>query len=167
MAATLRLLDKLRTLITHDGTPAGERQAALERLERLIAGHDGMVAPRTRVTRSVKIGRQRRRLPVDEWGRLAAYTAELSHGECLARIARACEAHGLLPLQIDFGEHAAERPVIAIHFPLGEAPNTLDFAAAVRAQMPEASVNLANQHSSDERLFLIYLPGRVTGSMAN
>lgn len=162
MTASPCLLDKLRTLIVHDGTPAAERQAALDRLERLLVGHDGTVRQRTELTRSARIGRRRRRLPIDEWTRLEPYAGGLSLGECIGRLAAACSAHGLLPQRIDFGRHGPDdRPVIAVQFPLQEAPDPNGFSARVREHFPEASVNLANQHAQGERVFLVYLPGRV------
>lgn len=161
MPATASFLDKLRELITHDGTPAAERRAALDRLERLVRGHDGPSTAVTRITRSTRIGRQRRSVGVDEHGRLAAYTAELSLADCIARIARACAPHGLMPIQIDFGCHGADKPVIAVSFPDGEAPATLDFAMAIAAAFPEARVNLANRAEAGERLFLVYPPGTI------
>lgn len=161
MPATASFLDKLRELITHDGTPAAERRAALERLERLVRGHDGPVTAVTRITRSTRIGRLRRTVGVDELGRLAAYTHELSLADCIARIARACAPHGLMPTQIDFGCHGEDRPVIAVLFPAEEAPVTLDFARAIAAAFPEARVNLANRAAPGERLFLVYPPGTL------
>jgi hypothetical protein len=165
MAASSCLLDKLRALIVHDGTPATERQAALDRLERLLVGHDGTVRQRTELTRSARIGRQRRRLPIDEWARLEPYAGGLSLGECIGRLAAACSGHGVLPQRIDFGRHGTgDRPVIAVQFPLPEAPNPIAFAASVRNHFPGASVNVANQQAEGERVFLVYLPGRVADS---
>lgn len=162
MPATASLLDKLRELITHDGTPAIERRLALERLERLVRGHDGPSTITTRITRSTRIGRQRRSVAVDEFDRLAAYTAELSLADCIARIARASAPLGSLPAQIDFGCHGTDRPVIAVLFPAEEAPVALAFAVAIEAAFPGARVNLANRAGPGERLFLVYPPGRVT-----
>ncbi len=165
MAASPCLLDKLRALIVHDGTPATERQAALDRLERLLVGHDGAVRQRTELTRSARIGRRRRRLPIDEWTRLEAYAGELTFGACIGRLAAACAPSGVLPERIDFGRHGAgDRPVIAVQFPLSEAPDPNAFAAAIRDHFQGASVNLANEHAAGERVFLVYLTGRVAGS---
>lgn len=161
MPADSPLLQKLRALIIHEGTPATERQAALGRFERLLNRHDGPSVITTQITRSAKIGRQRRALPVDERARLEAYTEALSFGESIAMIVRACGPHGCLPMQIDFGCHAGDKPVIAVSFPREEAPSAVDFAAAVTTVMPEGQVNLANRSGPDERLFLVYPPGRV------
>ncbi len=168
MSATIALLDKLRALITHDGTPTSERQLALERLERLVRGHDGPSAIVTRITRSSRIGRQRRSLAVDEVGRLDAYTDALSLADCIARIARACAPHGVMPTQIDFGQHGTDKPVIAVLFPAEDAPATLAFSSAIEAAFTGARVNLANRSAPGERLFLVYPPGsvRAVGSAA-
>lgn len=162
MAGDQALLDKLRALIIHDGTPANERRAALERLERLVRGHDGPSTIATRITRSVKIGHKRRSTAIDERARLAAYTEVLTFGDCVARIARACGGQGRLPQQIDFGCHDGDRPVIAVHFPADEAPNALEFSAAVTGVLADCRVNLANIAPAGEKLFLVYLPGRVS-----
>lgn len=159
------LLDKLRALITHDGTPANERRAALERLERLVRGHDGPTSITTRITRSVRIGQRRRSTAVDERSRLSTYTQALTISECVARIARACGPHGRLPQQIDFGCHDGDKPVIAVHFPSEEAPNALEFSAAISGTMAETRVNLANRADPGEKLFLLYPPGRVSDLM--
>lgn len=165
MPADQALLDKLRTMITHDGTPANERRAALERLERLVRGHDGPTTIATRITRSVRIGHKRRMSAVDERARLGAYTQALTLGDCIGRIARACGQHGRLPQQIDFGCHDGDKPVIAVHFPAEEAPNALEFSSAIGGTMPETRVNLANRADPGERLFLLYPPGRVSDLM--
>jgi hypothetical protein len=161
MPAASSLLDKLRELITHAGTPVPERRAALERLERLIAGHDGPALPPTRITRSARIGRSRRALTLDELGRLRAFTTQLSFADCIAGIARACEAHGIMPAGIDFGARDGEVPVVAVVFPKGEAPSAVSFAAAVDTTLPGTRLNLADHSGPDERRFLLYLPGRV------
>lgn len=164
MPAASTLLDKLRELITHDGTPAGERAAALERLERLVGGHDGPGVIATRITRSTRIGRQRRAFPVDELGRLDRYTAELCIAECIARIARACAPSGLMPMQIDFGTYGSDQPVIAVRFPVELAPRIFDFSATIETVLPGSRVNLADRAGPGERLFLVYPKGRVVGT---
>jgi len=161
MPADTALLDKLRALITHDGTPASERQAALDRLERLLRGHDGPSTITTRITRSTRIGRQRRMQPVDERDRLGDYVDGLSLGDCIGQIVRACGQHGPLPEQIDFGCYGGERPVIGVRFSIEVAPPALDFAAAVGTLIPGTRVNLANRSGPEERLFLLYLPGKT------
>jgi hypothetical protein len=167
MPATASLLDKLRELITHDGTPAVERRLALERLERLVRGHDGPSSIATRITRSTRIGRQRRSVAVDEHDRLAAYTVELSLADCIARIARATAPLGHMPSQIDFSCHDGDRPVIAVSFPIEEAPVVLDFSNAIEAAFPGARVNVANRANPGERLLLVYPPSKVsTGAKA-
>lgn len=167
MPATASLLDKLRELITHDGTPAVERRLALERLERLIGGHDGPTGITTRITRSTRIGRQRRSVAVDEHERLAPFTTEFTLADCIARIARASAPLGHMPSQIDFGCHEGDRPVIAVSFPIEEAPVVLDFATAIEAAFPAARVNVANRAAPGERLLLVYPPGKLwTGSAA-
>ena len=165
MVVNPSLLDKLRALILHADTPEAERRAALDRLERLLAGHDGAFRPRTQLTRSVRIGRRRRRLPIDECTRLEAYAAGLSFGDCIGRVAAACVPHGVLPGRIDFGRHGdLDRPVIAVEFPLPDAPDANAFSASVRARFQDARVNLANEHAAGERIFLVYLEGRVAGA---
>jgi hypothetical protein len=161
MPSTSSLLDKLRELITHDGTSAAERSVALDRLERLVRGHDGPSSVTTRITRSSRIGRQRRAVAVDELGRLGPYTTDLSFGDCIARIARASGRFGLMPTQIDFGWHASDRPVIAVLFPTEAAPMAFDFAAAIDAEFAGARVNLANRSGVGERLFLVYPEGNA------
>ncbi len=161
MSSTTSLLGKLRELITHEGTSAAERCVALDRLERLVRGHDGPSTVTTRITRSSRIGRQRRAVAVDEMGRLGAYTTDLSLGDCVARIARASGHFGLMPTQIDFGWHALDRPVIAVLFPTEAAPVANDFAAAIAAEFAGARVNLANRSGPGERLFLVYPPGKA------
>jgi len=162
MHAGTAVLDKLRALITHDGTPASERQVALERLERLLRGHDGPSTIVTRITRSTRIGRQRRTQQVDERGRLAAFVDGLSLAECIGHIVRACGANGPLPEQIDFGFYSGDRPVVAVRFPLEAAPPAVDFAAAIGGTLPGTRVNLANRCGPDERLFLLYPPGTAS-----
>lgn len=159
MPAAFAVLDKLRALITHDGTPASERQVALARLERLLRGHDGPSTIATRITRSARIGRQRRTQQVDERERLAAYVEGFSIAACIGHIVRACGENGHLPEQIDFGYYGNDRPVIAVRFPLEAAPHAVDFAAAIGGTLPGARVNLANRTGPEERLFLLYLPG--------
>lgn len=163
MPAGTAVLDKLRTLITHDGTPASERQVALERLERLLRGHDGPSTIVTRVTRSTRIGRQRRSRAVNERDRLAAYVGGLSLGDCIGHIVRACGENSHLPEQIDFGCCSDDRPVVAVRFPIEAAPHAVDFAASVTATLPGTRVNLANRSGPEERLFLLYLPGKICG----
>jgi hypothetical protein len=164
MPAASTLLDKLRELITHDGTPAAERSAALERLERLIGGHDGPSVIATRITRSTRIGRQRRAVVVDELGRLDRYTCELSVAECIAHIARASAPSGLMPMQIDFGTYSTDQPVIAVRFPAELAPRVVDFSAAIETVLPGSRVNLADRAGPGERLFLVYPKGQVVGA---
>ena len=161
MPAASTLLDKLRELITHDGTPAAERRAALERLERLIAGHDGTSIAPTRITRSTRIGRQRRALQLDELARLGPFTNQLSFADCIAAIARACAAHGIMPGGIDVGCRNADQPVVAVVFLTEEAPTVVAFAAAIAEALPGTSVNLAEHGGPNERRFLLYLPGKV------
>ena len=161
MPPGIAILDKLRALITHDGTPANERRVALERLERLVRGHDGPSSVATRITRSTRIGRQRRVLPVDERERLADYTEGLSLADCIARIARACGRQGHLPEQIDFGCYGSDRPVIAVRFPIEAAPQAVDFAQAIGETLPGTRVSLANRSGPEERLFLLYPPGKL------
>lgn len=161
MPAASTLLDKLRELITHDGTPAAERRLALERLERLIAGHDGPSIAPTRITRSARIGRQRRALQLDELARLGPFTDQLSFADCIAAIARACAAHGVMPGGIDFGCRYEDQPVVAAVFLAEEAPNAVAFAAAIAEALPGTSVNLAERGGPNERRFLLYLPGKV------
>ena len=163
MPSGIAILEKLRALITHDSTPANERRAALERLERLVRGHDGPSTVATRITRSTRIGRQRRMLPVDERDRLAGYTEGLSLADCIARIARACGPQGQLPEQIDFGCYGSDRPVIAVRFPVDAAPQAVDFAASIGETLPGTRVNLANRSGPEERLFLLYPPGKASG----
>ncbi len=158
MPAGTAILEKLRALITHDGTPAGERQVALERLERLIRGHDGPSTVATRITRSTRIGRQRRLQPVDERERLGVYRDGLTLGDCIGSIARACGDNGHLPEQIDFGSYGSDYPVIAVRFSAETAPQAVDFAAAIGATLPGTRVNVANRCGPDERLFLLYPP---------
>ena len=162
MPSGIAILEKLRALITHDSTPANERRAALERLERLVRGHDGPSTVATRITRSTRIGRQRRMLPVDERDRLAGYTEGLSLADCIARIARAC-GQGQLPEQIDFGCYGSDRPVIAVRFPVDAAPQAVDFAASIGETLPGTRVNLADRSGPEERLFLLYPPGKASG----
>ena len=166
MQAGAAVLDKLRALITHDTTPATERQAALDRLERLLVGHDGPSTIVTRITRSTRIGRQRRTLPVDERERLAAYVDGLTLGECIGHIVRACGPNGQLPEQIDFGHYGVDRPVIAVRFPIETAPQAVDFAAAIGDTWPGTRVNLANRCDPRDRLFLVYLPGKTSDTTA-
>ena len=161
MPAGSAVLDKLRALITHDGTPAGERQVALDRLEHLLRGHDGPSTIATRITRSTRIGRQRRSHPVNERDRLTAYVGELSLGDCIGHIVRACGANSHLPEQIDFGCYGDDRPVVAVRFPLDAAPHAVDFAASIGTTLPGTRVNLANRSGPEERLFLLYLPGKI------
>jgi hypothetical protein len=163
MPADTAVLGKLRALIIHDGTPESERGAALDRLERLLRGHDGPSSITTRITRSTRIGRQRRVQSVDERDRLRGFVDSLSIGDCISRIVRACGEHGPLPAQIDFGSYGAERPVIAVRFPIEIAPQAVDFAAAVSDVIPGTRINLANRSGPEERLFLLYLPGRTAG----
>lgn len=163
MPADTAVLDKLRALITHDGTPESERRAALDRLERLLRGHDGPSSIATRVTRSTRIGRQRRVQSVDERDRLRGFVDALSIGDCIGHVVRACGEHGPLPAQIDFGSYGAERPVIAVRFPVETAPQAVEFAAAVSNTIPGTRVNLANRSGPEERLFLLYLPGKTGG----
>ncbi len=155
------ILDKLRALITHDGTPANERRVALERLEHLIRGHDGVSTVATRITRSTRIGRQRRMMPVDERERLTSFTEGLSIADFIALIVRACGQKGHIPEQIDFGSYGGDRPVIAVRFPIAASPQAVDFAAAVRETLPDTRVNLANRSGPEERLFLLYPPGKL------
>ncbi len=162
MPAASTLLDKLRELITHDGTPSAERRLALERLERLVAGHDGVGMPVTRITRSARIGRQRRALPLDELARLGPFTDRLSFADCIAAIARACAAHGMMPTGIDFGCRDEDQPVVAAVFPAEEAPNVVAFAAAMAEVLPGTRVNLAERGGPNERRFLLYLMGKVS-----
>jgi hypothetical protein len=161
MPAASTLLDKLRELITHDGTPAAERRSALERLERLIAGHDGTGMPPTRITRSARIGHRRRALHLDELARLDPFTDQLSFADCIAAIARACAAHGVMPSVIDFGCRNEHQPVVAAGFLIEEAPNVVAFAAAIAEALPGTGVNLAEHSGPGERRFLLYLPGKV------
>ena len=161
MPSGIAILDKLRALITHDSTPANERRVALDRLERLVRGHDGPSSVGTRITRSTRIGRQRRMLPVDERERLASYTEGLSLADCIGRIARACGRLGQLPEQIDFGRYGSDRPVIAVRFSIDAAPQAVNFAAAIGETLPGTRVNLANRSGPEERLFLLYPPGRL------
>jgi hypothetical protein len=163
MPPGIAILEKLRALITHDGTPASERRAALDRLERLVRGHDGPSTIATRITRSTRIGRQRRMLPVDERDRLAGYTEGLSLADFIARIARACGQQGRLPEQIDFGCYGSDRPVIAVRFSVDAAPQAVDFAASIGEALPGTRVNLANRSGPEERLFLLYPPGKAIG----
>jgi len=75
---------------------------------------------------------------------------------------RACGENGALPEQIDFGCYGGERPVIAVRFSIEVAPSAIDFAAAVGTILPGTRVNLANRSGPEERLFLLYLPGKIS-----
>ncbi|MCS6779775.1 MAG: hypothetical protein NZ555_08745 [Geminicoccaceae bacterium] len=152
-------LQKLRELICHAGTPAAERRAALDRLEALARGEDAPLA-RTVVTRSARIGRSRRPLPLDELERLEPYALGRSFGEVAAELARACLLSGCRPDRIDLGWHAQEGPVAAVCFASQPMPDLDRFRGAIRLWLPEAKVTLSTFVAEGERRILVFMaPG--------
>lgn len=152
-------LDKLRELICHAGTPPTERRAALDRLEAVLTGGD-LPGPRTRVTRSTRIGRSRRPLPLDELERLEPYALGRTHGEVVAELARACALCSCRPDRIDLGWHPEEGPVAAVCFELQPMPDLDAFRRAITLWLPEAKVTLSSFVADGERRILVFLaPG--------
>lgn len=152
-------LDKLRELICHAGTPPTERRAALDRLEAVLTGGD-LPGPRTRVTRSTRIGRSRRPLPLDELERLEPYALGRTHGEVVAELARACALSSCRPDRIDLGWHPEEGPVAAVCFQLQPMPDLDAFRRAITLWLPEAKVTLSTFVAEGERRILVFLaPG--------
>lgn len=152
-------LDKLRELICHAGTPPAERRAALDRLEALLAGGD-LPGPRTRVTRSTRIGRTRRLLPLDELERLEPYALGRTYGEVVAELARACALCSCRPDRIDLGWHPEEGPVAAVCFELQPMPDLDAFHRAILLWLPSAKVTLSTFVADEERRILVFLaPG--------
>ncbi len=167
-------LGKLRELICHPGTPAGERRAALARLEALLTDR-GRPAPVIRVTRSTRIGRTRRPVPLDELERLDAYALGLSYGEVVSELARACRAARFRPDRIDLGWHPEEGPVAALCVEDRPVPDLETLREAIRRWRPAAKVTLSTFVAEGERRILVFLepgsgaggepePGRATGS---
>lgn len=152
-------LDKLRDLICHPGTPAPERRAALGRLEAALTGAD-RPAPRTLVTRSTRIGRSRRPLPLDELDRLEPYALGRTHGEVVAELARACRLAACRPDRIDLGWHPEEGPVAALCFRGQPLPDLDAVRGAVALWLPAAKVTLSTFLADGERRILVFMaPG--------
>lgn len=144
-------LDKLKNLIVHDGTPPGERAAALDRLLQLATEGGGPV------TRSVRIGPRRRKSIVDEWTRLEEYAGDRTYGEVIATIYRACRQCTVLPLNLDFGIHDSDEAVVAVTFHSSNLPNGLDMQDALRENWPGARVSATTEQGKDDRTYLLYL----------
>jgi hypothetical protein len=152
-------LDKLRELICHPGTPPAERRAALDRLEAMLTGADEP-GPRTRVTRSTRIGRSRRAIPLDELERLEPYAMGRTYGEVVAELARACALCTCRPDRIDLGWHPEEGPVAAVCFAGQPMPDLEAFRRAIGLWLPEAKVTLSTLVAEGERRILVFLaPG--------
>jgi hypothetical protein len=152
-------LDKLRELICHPATPPAERRAALDRLEAMLSGEDGP-RPRTRVTRSTRIGRSRRPIPLDELDRLEPYALGRTHGEVVAELARACALCTCRPDRIDLGWHPEEGPVAAVCFSAQPMPDLDAFRRAIGLWLPQAKVTLSTFVAEGERRILVFLaPG--------
>lgn len=152
-------LDKLRDLICHPGTPPAERRAALDRLEAMLSGDD-QPGPRTRVTRSTRIGRSRRPIPLDELDRLEPYALGRTHGEVVTELARACLLARCRPDRIDLGWHPEEGPVAALCFTTQALPELDAIRAAVALWLPQAKVTLSTFVAEGERRILVFLaPG--------
>lgn len=145
------LLDKLKAMIVHDGTPTNERSAALERLIKMITDGGGPV------TRSVRIGTRRRRSVIDELGRIDPYAGDRTYGETIGSIHRACKTCSVLPISIDFGFHDSDEAVVAVSFASSGLPNGLDFQDALRLDWPKARVSATIQQGQADRTYLLYL----------
>jgi hypothetical protein len=152
-------LDKLRELICHPGTPPAERRAALDRFEAMLTGEDAP-GPQTRVTRSTRIGRSRRPIPLDELERLEPYALGRTHGEVVTELARACALCTCRPDRIDLGWHPQEGPVAAVCFQTRPMPDLEAFRRAIALWLPQAMVTLSTFLADGERRILVFLaPG--------
>ncbi|MEZ5824698.1 MAG: hypothetical protein R3C97_08160 [Geminicoccaceae bacterium] len=151
-------LEKLRRLITHDGTPEAERSAALKRLEAMIGhGTSPDAPPGGYVTRSVRIGHRRRPIALDEFSRLEHYTPDATYGDVVRDIHLACQASSAIPSGVDFGFHQTDEAVVALRFRAGMMGNPMDLQEELRHFWPNARVNLSQQDLGEEKILLVYL----------
>ena len=146
-------LDKLRRLITHDGTPEAERSVALKRLEAMLGqGSLPEASDAGYITRSVRIGHRRRPINLDEFSRLELYTPEASYGDVVRDIHLACQASGAIPSGVDFGFHQSDEAVVALRFKSGMMGDPLDLQSELRAFWPKARVNISQQDLGSEKI---------------
>jgi len=150
-------LEKLKRLILHAATPEHERRSAFDRYTRLLCQGSGS---RGRLTRSIRIGPTRRRVELDEVGRLEDYVAGKSFGEAIADMYRACRDCDVQPTALDLGYHTSREAVVAITFPAAELPDGLTFQDAIRRHWPQARVNATTEQALNERTLLVYLGAR-------
>jgi len=156
-------LDKLRAMILHPGTPDSERRSALNQLERALAGQTDR-AGRMRITRSVRIGRQRRVSTLDEVDRLDLYAGRRSYGEAIADFVRACRMGGKQPASIDFGFHANDEAVVALRFEEGGMPDAMALQAELRRNWPDARITLGTGPDTSRNTYIVYLGVDVESS---
>jgi hypothetical protein len=149
-------LDKLRELILHDGTPVHERRAALGRFEDMI-GRKAVQRLRTPITRSARIGKQRRGIYINELDRLEYYARGETIGDVLAALSKALVAVKSQPTAFDFGWDKSRGPVVGVGFVEDEAPRLVDFQDAVREHYAEAVVTRADLAADNESKLLVFL----------
>lgn len=150
-------LEKLKRLILHGATPEHERRTAFDRYTKLLSQGSGS---RGRLTRSIRIGPTRRRVELDEVGRLEDYVAGKSFGETIADMYRACRDCDVQPAALDLGYHGTREAVVAVTFPAADLPEGLTFQEAIRRDWPQARVNATTEQAVNERTLLVYLGER-------
>ena len=150
-------LQKLRSLILHESTPAGERRAALARLESALSPDVPTSSVQASITRSTRIGHRRRKTVIDEFARLDLYTPDTTYGDTIRDIHAACRACRSFPTGIDFGYHDSDEAVVAVRFKAGSVPDPMALQEEMRSYWPGMRITLTTQDEDVERTLLFYL----------